>query len=71
MLGALLRSVWDTGSFGKESTIDISWMRQHDLSNRVFEDGADIDRACHDSWNKLTLDRLKTITATDWLTHEC
>lgn len=46
------------------------WMRHHDLSNRVFEDGADIDRACHDSWNKLTPERLKTITATEWLTHE-
>lgn len=46
------------------------WMRQHDLSNRVFEDETDIDRACRDSWNKLTPERLKTITATDWLTHE-
>ncbi|MBI1337373.1 MAG: IS630 family transposase, partial [Phycisphaera sp.] len=46
------------------------WMRHHDLSNRVFEDGAVIDRACHDSWNKLTPERLKTITATEWLTHE-
>lgn len=47
------------------------WMRQHDLSNRVLQDEADIDRACCDSWNKLTPQRLKTITATDWLTHEC
>ena len=46
------------------------WMRQHDLSNRVFEDEADIDLACHDSWNKLTPERLQTITATDWITHE-
>ena len=46
------------------------WMRQHDLSNRVFEDEADIDRACHDSWNNLTPERLKTLTATDRLTHE-
>lgn len=46
------------------------WMRQHDLSNRLFEDEAAIDHACHDSWNKLTPERLKTITATDWLTHE-
>jgi transposase len=46
------------------------WMRQHDLSNRVFEDEAAIDRACHDSWNQLTPERLKTITAASWLTHE-
>lgn len=46
------------------------WMRQHDLSNRVFEDAAAIDRACRESWNKLTPDRLKSITATAWLTHE-
>ena len=46
------------------------WMRQHNLSNRIFEDEAAIDRACQASWNKLTPQRLKTITATDWLTHE-
>lgn len=47
-----------------------AWMRQHDLSNRVFEDAADIDRACAVSWNKLTPERLTSITATPWLTHE-
>jgi len=46
------------------------WMRPHDLSNRVFEDEADIDHACRDSWNKITPERFKTITATGWLTHE-
>jgi transposase len=46
------------------------WMRQHDLSNRVFDDEAVIDAACRDSWNKLTPERLMTITATEWLTHE-
>ena len=46
------------------------WMRQHDLSNRIFVDEAAIDQACHESWNKLTPARLKTITATDWITHE-
>ena len=45
------------------------WMRQHDLSNRLFENEAAIDRACHDSWHKLTPDRLQTITDTDWITH--
>jgi len=47
------------------------WMRQHDLSNRVFEDEAAIDRACRESWNNLTPERLQSITATAWLTHEC
>lgn len=46
------------------------WMRQHDLSNRVFENEAAIDAACRESWNKLTPQRLNTITATYWLTHE-
>lgn len=44
------------------------WMPQHDLSNRVFEDEAHIDRACKESSNELTPDRLRTITATDWIT---
>lgn len=44
------------------------WMRQHDLSNRVFADEAAIDRACRESWNNLEPDRLRTITATEWLT---
>lgn len=44
------------------------WMRQHDLSNRALENEAAIDQACTDSWNKLTPERLKSITATAWLT---
>jgi len=47
-----------------------AWMRQHDLSNRVFIDAAEIDRACAETWNKLTPERLMSITATKWLTHE-
>jgi len=46
------------------------WLRDHDLSNLVFEDQAAIDRACRESWNKLTPDRLMSITATRWITHE-
>ena len=46
------------------------WMRQHDLSNRVFKDESEIDQACKESWNKLTPERLKTITRTQWITHE-
>ena len=47
-----------------------AWMRQHDLSNRVFVDVAEIDRACAASWNKLTPERLKTITHETWLERE-
>jgi transposase len=46
------------------------WMRQHDLSNRIFENEAAIDQACKESWNRLTPERLITITETNWLTHE-
>ena len=42
-------------------------MRQHDLSNRVFKDEADIDAACTESWNKLTPQRLMSITHESWL----
>lgn len=45
------------------------WMREHDLSNRVFADEAAIDAACKQSWNNLTPQRLQSITATSWLTH--
>jgi len=47
-----------------------AWMRQHDLSNRAFKDEADTAQACAESWNKLTPERLRSITATQWLTHE-
>ncbi|MFK7788599.1 MAG: IS630 family transposase [Phycisphaeraceae bacterium] len=46
-----------------------AWMRQHDLSNRVFVDTDEIDRACAESWNKLTPQRLMTITHEHWLEH--
>ena len=44
-----------------------AWMRQHDLSNRVFVDAEEIDQACAASWNKLTPERIKTITHEAWL----
>jgi len=47
-----------------------AWMRQHHLSNRVFEDEAAIDAAIASRWNTLTPERLRSITATRWLTHE-
>lgn len=43
------------------------WMKEHDLSNRVFADEAAIDQACAQSWNRLTPQRIQSITATPWL----
>ncbi len=43
------------------------WMKQHDLSNRVFTDEHDIDAACAQSWNRLTPQRIQSITRTEWL----
>ena len=47
-----------------------AWMRQHDLSNRVFKDEHAIDEAIAESWNGLSEERLRSITATSWLQHE-
>ena len=43
------------------------WMKEHDLSNRVFADEAAIDAACARSWNRLTPERIRSITATRWI----
>lgn len=47
-----------------------AWMRQHHLSNRVFADEAHIDAAIAESWNRLDPERLRSITATGWITRE-
>jgi len=46
------------------------WMKEHDLSNRVFVDETHIDEACKDSFNRLTPDRIKTVAAEPWLTRQ-
>lgn len=43
------------------------WMKEHDLSNRVFADEAEIDAACRGSWNRVTPDRIRSITHTEWV----
>lgn len=43
------------------------WMKEHDLSNRVFADEAEIDAACARSWNRLTPERIQSITHERWL----
>jgi len=47
-----------------------AWMRQHHLSNRVFADEAELDDAIAESWNSIGPERLRSITATEWVTHE-
>ena len=44
------------------------WLRSHHLSNRVFADYDDLFDQTRDSWNRLDQARLRSITATDWLT---
>lgn len=43
------------------------WMKEHDLSNRVFANEADIDAVCKESWNRLTPGRIQSITRTEWI----
>lgn len=45
------------------------WMKEHDLSNRIDEDEAAIDRACAHIWNRLTPERIQSVTAEPWLEH--
>jgi len=43
---------------------------QHALANRVFTDEQEIDHAIAERWNSIGTERLRTITATDWIKHE-
>jgi transposase len=43
------------------------WKKEHDLSNRVFAHEAAIDAACAESWNRLTPQRIRSITRTGWI----
>lgn len=43
------------------------WMRQHDLSNRAYDDTAAIEAAIHDSCSRLDPQRIKSICRTGWL----
>jgi transposase len=44
------------------------YLRQNQLSNRVYETYDDIVEACCDAWNKLTTEpgRIKSIATRDW-----
>lgn len=43
------------------------WMRQHDLSNRVFTDYDHLFEQVKAAWLRLTPKRLMSLTATDWI----
>jgi transposase len=44
------------------------YLRQNQLSNRVFDSQADVVEACSDAWNDFTADpaRVTSVTARDW-----
>ena len=44
------------------------WLKQHQLSNRVFADQAELDKAAIDAWNTIDADRFKTLCAAPWIT---
>ena len=44
-------------------------MKEHDLSNRVFANEAEIDQACHESSNELTREQIESITRPQWTKH--
>lgn len=46
------------------------WLKEHRLSNRVYADQAELDRAALDAWNSIDADRFKTLCACPWLTRE-
>lgn len=47
-----------------------SWLKSHQLSNRVYADYDDLLQSGTNAWNTLTPDRLRTICHTSWLERE-
>jgi transposase len=47
-----------------------AYLRNHYLSNRVYKDYDEIFDAIKTAWNKLTPDRLASITRTAWISRE-
>jgi transposase len=43
------------------------WLQEHQLSNRLFADQAELDEACLNAWNTLTPDRIRSLCRCDWL----
>lgn len=47
-----------------------SWLKSHQLSNRVYADYDDLLRSGAQAWKTLTPDRLRTVCRTSWLKRE-
>lgn len=46
------------------------WMREHLLSNRVYDDEQALQAAGSDAFNSLSTDRVQSVCRVDWLGHE-
>ncbi len=46
------------------------WLREHQLSNRVFTGQADLDQGAIDAWNTLDDERLRSLCAAPWITRQ-
>jgi transposase len=46
------------------------WLKEHQLSNRVYADYATLFQAGLDAWNTLTPDRITTLCRTAWIERE-
>jgi len=47
-----------------------SWLKSHQLSNRLYADYDDLLQSGTNAWNTLTPDRLRTICHTPWIERE-
>jgi hypothetical protein len=45
------------------------WLKEHQLSNRVYRDYQDLLDAGAQAWNSLTAQRIQSVCRTSWLTH--
>lgn len=46
------------------------FLKQHQLSNRVFKDQEELDQAALDAWNTLDTERFKSLCNVAWVTRE-
>jgi len=46
------------------------WLKEQQLSNRVFANQRELDQAAIDAWNSVDQDRFKSLCAAPWLTRE-
>lgn len=46
------------------------WLKEHQLSNRVFADQDELEAAACQAWNSIDAERFKSLCAADWITRE-